>query len=84
MKAKVAVEADLTNVSDYLEEQGYQVIEFIHSDEIIDELQAVDAIVISGMQENLLGMEDIETEALMIEASGLTPEEIGDMLEQQL
>jgi hypothetical protein len=84
MKAKVAVESDLTNVSDYLEEQGYQVIEFIHSDEIVDELQDVDAIVISGMQENLLGMEDIETEALMIEASGLTPEEIGDMLEQQL
>jgi hypothetical protein len=84
MKAKVAVESDLANVSDYLEEQGYQVIEFIHSDEIVDELQEVDAIVISGMQENLLGMEDIETEALMIEASGLTPEEIGDMLEQQL
>jgi galactitol-specific phosphotransferase system IIB component len=84
MKAKVAVEADLTNVSDYLEEQGYQVIEFMHSEEIAEDLQEVDAIITSGMHENLLGMEDIETEALMIEANGLTPEEISDMLEQQL
>jgi galactitol-specific phosphotransferase system IIB component len=84
MKAKVAVEADLPNVSNYLEEQGYQIIEFMHSDEIVEDLREVDAIIISGMQENLLGMEDVETDAIMIEASGLSPEEIGDMLEQQL
>jgi CO dehydrogenase/acetyl-CoA synthase beta subunit len=84
MKAKVAVESDLTNVSNYLEEQGYQVIEFIHSEEIADEIEDVEAIIISGMHKNLMGMEDIEAEALMIEASGLSPEEIGDMLEQQL
>jgi galactitol-specific phosphotransferase system IIB component len=84
MKAKVAVEADLTNVSNYLEEQGYQIIEFTHSDEIAEDLREVDAIIISGMQENLLGMEDVETTAIMIKASGLSPEEIGDMLEQQL
>jgi galactitol-specific phosphotransferase system IIB component len=84
LKAKVAVESDLTTVSDYLEEQGYQVIEFMHSEEIADELQEVGAIITSGMHENLMGMEDIETEAIMIEANGLTPEEIGDMLEQQL
>jgi hypothetical protein len=84
LKAKVAVEADLTTVSDYLEEQGYQIIEFMHSEGNADELQEVDAIITNGMHENLLGMEDTETEAIMIEANGLTPEEIGDRLEQEL
>ena len=84
MKAKVAVESDLSNVSEYLEDQGYEIIEFFHSDELSEELQNVDAIVTSGMDENLLGMHDIETNAFIIEASGLTPEEIGDMLEQRL
>lgn len=84
MKARIAVESDLTNVSEYLEDKGYEIIEFFHSDELSEELQNVDAIVTSGMDENLLGMHDIETDAFIIEASGLTPEEIGDMLEQRL
>ncbi|HEY8462448.1 MAG TPA: YkuS family protein [Bacillota bacterium] len=84
MKARVAVESDLTTVSEYLEDQGYEIIEFMHSDELSEELQDVDAIVTSGMDQNLLGMHDIETEAFVIEASGLTPEEIGAMLEKRL
>lgn len=83
MKARVAVESDLTNVSEYLEEQGYEIIEFMHSDDLAEELRDVEAIVTTGLDENLLGMHDIETDAFVIEASGLTPEEIGDMLEQR-
>jgi hypothetical protein len=84
MRAKVAVESELSNVRDYLESEGYKVIEFQHNDELQDELEDVDAIITTGMDEDFLGMHDIQTDAIVIEASGLSAREIAMMLEKRL
>jgi hypothetical protein len=84
MRAKVAVESELSNVSDYLESEGYKVIEFQHNDELQDELEDVDAIITTGMDEDFLGMHDIQSDAIVIEASGLSAREIAMMLEKRL
>jgi hypothetical protein len=84
MRAKVAVESELSNVSEYLESEGYKVIEFQHNDELRDELEDVDAIITTGLDEDFLGMHDIQTDAIVIEASGLSAREIAMMLEKRL
>jgi hypothetical protein len=84
MRAKVAVESELSNVSEYLESEGYKVIEFQHNDELQDELEDVDAIITTGLDEDFLGMHDIQTDAIVIEASGLSAQEIAMMLEKRL
>lgn len=84
MKKKIAVESQLSNVSDYLTKQGYDVLEFQHNQQLSEKLKNAAAIVTTGMDENLLGMHNIVTDAVVIEASGLSPEKIGEMLNQRL
>lgn len=84
MKRKVAVESELSNVSDYLTRQGYNVLEFQHHQGQTGGFENVDAIITTGLDENFTGMHDIKTDALVIEASGLTPVEIGERLEERL
>lgn len=82
MKKKIAVESQLSNVSDYLTNQGYDVLEFQHN-QIDEKIKDVAAIVTTGMDENLLGMHDIASKAVVIEARGLSPEKIGEMLNEK-
>jgi hypothetical protein len=84
LRKKVAVESGLSNVSEYLTKQGFDVLEFQHNNEIKRGMSDLDAVVITGMDENLLGIQDIETSAPVIEASGLTPAEIGAMIHQKI
>lgn len=84
MKKKIAVESQLSNVSDFLTNQGYDVLEFQHNQDLPEKLKNVAAVVTTGMDENLLGMHNIVTDAIVIEASGLSPEQIGDMLNERL
>jgi hypothetical protein len=84
MKKKIAVESQLSNVSDYLTNQGYDVLEFQHNQELPEKFKNAAAIVTTGLDENLLGMHNIATDAVVIEASGLSPEKIGEMLNERL
>ena len=84
MKKIVAVESQLSNVSDYLSNQGYDVLEFQHNQNLSEKLKNVAAIVTTGMDENLVGMHNIVTDAVVIEASGLTPEQIGRTLSERI
>ncbi len=84
MKKKIAVESQLSNVRDYLTNQGYDVVEFQHNRELPGNLKNAAAIVTTGLDENLLGMHNIVTNAVVIEASGLSPEEIGERLNEEL
>lgn len=78
MKGKIAVEPALTNVKSYLVQQGYAVesmSEHSHKD-----LRGYDAVVVSGINQNLLGMQDTQTKAVVINADGLSPEEVAERL----
>jgi hypothetical protein len=77
MKKVIAVENNLTPVKEFLKSQGCQVID------VESALKTeVDAVVLSGVKQNLLGMQDIMINAPVITASGKSPQEIWDNIQQ--
>jgi len=74
---KVAVEPGLKNLHEVIQESGYQVVD------PRKEKQA-DAFVVSGVKNNLMGMQDTDTKAPVINASGRTPEEIVSSLREKI
>lgn len=73
MMRKIAVEDNLTGVRDLLEKSGYEVVR-------LAEQREADAIVVTGMDNNVLNMQDIATGVPVIDASGKTPQEILESL----
>ena len=76
MKGKIAVEQNLTPVVNYLTSQGYSVVSMSASDMLNGDKKGYDAFVISGASENFLGMDDRVTKTSVINASGLSPEDV--------
>jgi len=73
----IAVEPTLSNVIDLLETEGYEVVSLDQSS-----FDAVDAIIVSGADINLLNMQDTVTDVPVISAAGKTAAEILDELDR--
>jgi hypothetical protein len=73
LKKVIAVENNLGPVKDYLKAKGCRIVDVDQANET-----DIDAIVLSGGDINLLGMEDIVIDVPVISADGRTPEEIWD------
>jgi len=71
MSKTIAMENNLKNFKDYLISQGCQVVD-------MNELgkKPVDAIIISGADENLMNMQDIVYDIPVIDATGKSPEDV--------
>ena len=70
MRRIIALEDTLEDYRDILSKEGYEV-------RGMDEgLENVDAVIVSGMEENIMGMQDRRTGAFIINARGRQPEEI--------
>ncbi|HHW15018.1 MAG TPA: YkuS family protein [Firmicutes bacterium] len=67
----VAVATELGNVRAELEAQGFTVVDLEGSD-----LKQVDAVVVSGVSDNLTGVQKIETTAPVIDATGRSAEDV--------
>ncbi|WP_432664117.1 YkuS family protein [Wukongibacter baidiensis] len=78
---RVAVEKSLSNVKDYLKEQGYDV-ESLENNR--DKINSFDAIVVTGQNSNFLGMHDTSTNGTVVYAKGLTPEDVHKELQRTL
>lgn len=79
----IGVEKGLRNVVDYLMKEGYYVeilSEGMESN--VSKLDGLDAIVIADYNTDMLGYSDTETKSPVINASGLTPEEIKNRIDQ--
>ncbi|MFD3158629.1 YkuS family protein [Haloimpatiens sp. FM7330] len=85
MKKRVAVEKGLRPVKQFLSEDGYKVSEFT-SKEMNDSayFNKFDAVIITGEDENMMGMEDAITEVPVISAHGMTPEEVKSQMENKM
>lgn len=84
MKKKIGVEKGLTNVADFLSSEGYSVKKLSGSiDKNMSLLSGLDAIVTSGLNTNTLGFSNTETKAQVINADGLSPEEVKKMIDSQ-
>lgn len=78
MKPRVAVEGSLTNIARDLRTQGYEVVD-LNSNEI----QNVSAVIISGEDNNVMNMADIKTKAPVINARGMTAEQVRSEIEKR-
>ncbi len=71
MNKRIAVEEGLSSISQYLKQNGYQVIP-LQSGEAND----ADCLIISGGDKNMMGMQDIQTGTPVINAQGRSAEEV--------
>jgi len=78
--AKIGVEQSLTDVQEALKERGYAVIP-LRSEQ---DAKGCDCCVITGLDANVTGIQNIVASGPVIEASGLTAEEICQKIEQKL
>ena len=77
-KYRIAVEDGLSQIEATLRQEGYQVVD-------PEEAGAnVDAVVVTGMDENLMGITDTLTSGVVIDASGLDADEVLAELERRL
>lgn len=76
---RVGVEQSLSNISEALREKGYDVIDLKQQ----NDAQGCDCCVISGIDSNVMGMQDAVTQGSVIEANGLSAEEVCRQVEQK-
>lgn len=78
--AKIGVEQSLTDVQQALREKGYDIVELKQE----QDAQGCDCCVITGLDSNVMGMSDTTTKASVIEANGLTADEICQQVEKRI
>jgi hypothetical protein len=66
----IAVEDGLDNIREMLEDEGYRVVD------LEEQAKNIDAVVLTGMDDDLMGIANMDTEGFVIDASGRQPEEI--------
>jgi len=67
---RIAVEKGLSNIEQMLKEEGYDVGD-------VDDLGSyADAVIITGMDEDVAGYANILTDGIVVDASGRQPEEV--------
>lgn len=73
----IGIQKGLSPIKDYLSNKGYNVQEFDNSTEnAVKNLGNVDAIVVTGMDQNVMGIETTYTKVPIIDANGMVPEEV--------
>lgn len=77
--AKIGVEQSLTNVQQALREKGHDVIELKQE----SDASGCDCCVVTGLDSNVMGMQNVSTQGSVIEASGLTAEEVCQQVESR-
>ncbi|WP_077213358.1 YkuS family protein [Bacillus dakarensis] len=78
--AKIGVEQSLKNVQQALREKGFDVVEL--SQEL--DANGCDCCVITGLDSNVMGMQDTVISGPVIEANGLSADEVCQRVEQNL
>ncbi|GAA0121125.1 MAG: YkuS family protein [Clostridium argentinense] len=81
---KVAVQKGLNPVKSYLNQEGYKVREFDTNKKNAESfLNKFDAVIVTGEEENVMGIQNTSISAPIINADGMTPQEIKNQLENE-
>lgn len=72
MMARIGVEQSLSDVQEALRAQGYDVTELKQE----SDANGCDCCVITGQDQNVMGIQNAVTQGSVINASGLTAEEV--------
>jgi len=78
--AKIGVEQSLTNIQQALKEKGYDVVELMQE----SDAQNCDCCVVTGMDSNVMGMQDTFTKGSVIDANGMSADEVCQQVESRL
>lgn len=78
--AKIGVEQSLTNVSQALQEKGYEVVELKNE----TDAKGCDCCVVTGGDSNVMGIQNVIIEGSVIDATGLSADEICHQVESKL
>jgi Uncharacterised protein family (UPF0180) len=78
---RVAIEASLTPIQEYLSQRGVQCETLEGTNANVATQNQYTAIVISGVDQNMMGMQDVVHNCPVINAKGLTPEEVYQRLQ---
>ncbi|WP_123053201.1 YkuS family protein [Clostridium sp. JN-1] len=81
---KIGVEKGLSRIADYLNTEGYSV-EILGENLESDALRCkdLDVIVAADYNKDMMGFSDTSTKVPIVNASGLTGEEIKNMIQQK-
>ncbi|WP_298836520.1 YkuS family protein [Clostridium sp.] len=80
---KVAVQEGLKPIISYLSNEGYTVKEFNNSKKNAGHfLDRYDVVVVTGENQNIMGIEETITTSPIIDATGMTGEEVRDQIEK--
>ncbi|MFY9176089.1 MAG: YkuS family protein [Caldicoprobacterales bacterium] len=81
----IAVQEGLTPVINYLIRSGYKVSEFSTRQKASkDFLDGFDAVVMTGLDDNFMGIQTSNSNRPIIEARGMTPEDVKAAIEQRV
>jgi hypothetical protein len=78
--AKIGVEESLTNIQQALREKGYDVVEIKQE----SDAQNCDCCVVTGLDINMMGMHDTVTKGSVIDANGMSADEVCQQVESRL
>ncbi|RTR28756.1 YkuS family protein [Robertmurraya yapensis] len=78
--AKIGVEDSLTNVQEALRQKGYDVVQLSQE----SDAKGCDCCVVTGIDSNVMGMHDTMMAGPVIEANGLSADEVCQKVEQNL
>jgi peptidase E len=79
----IGIQKGLTPIKEYLENEGYRVQEIDLSQKQNNSLDKFDAIVVTGANEDRMGIQATRTKTPIIEASGMSPEDIKSSIESR-
>lgn len=81
---KVAVQNGLNTISDYLCKEGYIVKEFDNRKKNAGNfLNKYDAVVVTGENQNVMGLDSSITSTTIIDATGMTAQEVKARIEEK-
>lgn len=69
---KVAIEQNLSDIRSALQQKGYELVDMKKQ----EDAAGCDCCVISGQDQNVMGMMDAQTQGSVINAHGRTAEEV--------
>jgi len=81
---RVAVETGLSDVREILNQNGYEVVNLDPVSASGTEFINCQAFVITGMDRNMGGFQDIKTQAPVIDASGMTPQDVLNQIQNRI
>lgn len=78
--SKIGVEQSLTNVQQALRAKGYEIVELKQE----SDAKGVDACVVTGLDMDVLGIQNTSMKGPVIDAHGLSADEICQQVDEKL